>query len=178
MCQSRSVTHPSTRLFSFPPQRCSFIVRCQQSSAQGVFVPGWARGRNTQCLESSAPGMCLQSSVWCPAALGSLHCPWLTSRAVTLAVTIPLSSACDLRTQINGHSVSLGGYKRPLNTGRGAFPLGRLWRWVKVCRSTFPLAEDSVCGHCSQTDTPAVCSDLQARSFVLVTCGLNQTCHL
>lgn len=84
---------------------------------------------NTQHLESSAAGICLQSSlccVWCPAGLGSLHCLWLTSREVTLAMTIPLSSACDLRMQINDHSMSLDGYKWPLHIGRATFPPGAI----------------------------------------------------
>lgn len=45
------MTHPTTRLFSFPPESCSFIVHCQQTSAEGMFVPGWARGGITAGAE-------------------------------------------------------------------------------------------------------------------------------
>lgn len=131
MCQSRYVSHSSARLFSFLSKRCSFIFYHQQISSQwvglcqeGLHVGScpwetWYRGRPTVgtriILESSAGGICLQTSlacVWCPTGRGSHPFPMLPllragvwpstasgwpQRCLHCTMTIPFSSACDFR---------------------------------------------------------------------------------
>lgn len=111
----------------------------------------WYRGHPTAgsliILETSAGGIWLQTSpacVWCPAGWGS-H-PFLMLSLLSAAVwpstasgwsrgclhctmTIPLSSACDFRMQVNYHIMSLYCYKWPLQIGRTTFsPDANWWR--------------------------------------------------
>lgn len=121
-------------LVFLPSQRRSFLVHWQQAQPRAVCGrTGSGRDRGP-CRAHPAAGALsiwraqLQGSsvcrVRCPAGPGSLRCLRLTSRVVTPAVTIALSSACDLRMQINDHSMPLDGYKWPLLIGKAAFPLG------------------------------------------------------
>lgn len=153
MCQSRYVSHLSTRLFSFLSKRCSFIFYCQQISSwwvglcqDGLHVglcpwetryrghPEWEPSsfwRPQLELSSNLPGMCVVScrSGFTPflvlpllsAGIRPSTAPGWPRGCLHCTVTIPLSSACDFRMQINYHIMSLYCYKCPLKIGRATF---------------------------------------------------------